>query len=699
MSMLAASPGLLKRATCVAAATLSLLGAPAVASALFVDAFACSGVGGSGFVFLPSDCNETQGAFSFASASAPSGSPGSATAEANASTGVLKAFAQASHDGSGNPGIARGIARISDSFLLTGGSIPSVTVTAKLTILGFLFAGSFDPGGAGVLAQLDYFDPINDENNVGVQFNVSLTCDPNAFPSQGTCFSRLNLDPTPHFESNLLHVSEVVSLSFVAPVGVAWDLDYSLGAFAFDGSTGICFVLPGSNAICAPTSDFFHTAVLSFELPPGVSISSVGGFTPTTNLPPVANAGLDQTVNERALVTVDGSASSDPEGAALSYAWSQTAGPAVTLDLTDPVRPSFVAPSVATGGATLTFQLVVSDGQQSSEPDLVNVTVMNVNHPPVAEAGADQAVKEGSMVTLDGSASFDPDGESLTYAWTQTGGPAVSLANAGTAQASFTAPLVGPGGVMLTFTLTVSDGTDSADDSVNIVVENVNHAPTADAGSDQTKNEGSPVILDGRASSDPDGDGLTYSWSQRSGSPVALAGAGTATPSFTAPTVGPGGETLVFELTVTDGLGGSGTDQVQVVVQNVNDPPACSLARPSSSVLWPPNHKLLAVGILGVSDPDGDDVVITITGVTQDEPVNGLGDGDTSPDAAVQGSQALLRAERSGWSNGRVYHVHFEATDAQGQTCTGVVAVGVPLSMKPGSSPIDDGQLYDATLP
>jgi len=95
----------------------------------------------------------------------------------------------------------------------------------------------------------------------------------------------------------------------------------------------------------------------------------------------------------------------------------------------------------------------------------------------------------------------------------------------------------------------------------------------------------------------------------------------------------------------------------------------------------------------------GAHVVITITGVTQDEPVNGRGDGDTSPDAVVQGSRALLRAERSGRGNGRVYHVHFMATDAQGQTCTGAVAVGVPHSGRPGCPPVDDGELYDSTLP
>ena len=66
---------------------------------------------------------------------------------------------------------------------------------------------------------------------------------------------------------------------------------------------------------------------------------------------------------------------------------------------------------------------------------------------------------------------------------------------------------------------------------------------------------------------------------------------------------------------------------------------------------------------------------------------------------AANESEALIRAERAGGGNGRVYQVHFTATDALGQTCTGAVVVGVPHSMNPAETPIDDGQLYDSTAP
>ena len=131
-----------------------------------------------------------------------------------------------------------------------------------------------------------------------------------------------------------------------------------------------------------------------------------------------------------------------------------------------------------------------------------------------------------------------------------------------------------------------------------------------------------------------------------------------------------------------------------------NYPPDCTNALPSISEIWPPNHKLVPISIVGVTDPDvGDTVTITINAITQDEPVNGLGDGDTAPDGfGIGGSSALVRAERSGLGNGRVYVISFTANDPIGATCTGSVSVCVPHDQKPGHICIDDGQNYDSTV-
>ena len=129
-----------------------------------------------------------------------------------------------------------------------------------------------------------------------------------------------------------------------------------------------------------------------------------------------------------------------------------------------------------------------------------------------------------------------------------------------------------------------------------------------------------------------------------------------------------------------------------------NIPPVCTAAQAFPTVLGKPNHQFEPIVVMGVTDPDGDAVTITVTGVTQDEPVSAKGDGNTSPDAVIEAGAASVRAERSGNRNGRVYEISFKAEDGSGGVCTGAVTVGVPHSLKKGLTAIDDGQVYDSTV-
>ena len=328
-------------------------------------------------------------------------------------------------------------------------------------------------------------------------------------------------------------------------------------------------------------------AKLTFEL----TVTDMGGLKATdtcivnigsVNVAPVADAGLDQTVSSGDSVTLDGSASKDPENAITGYSWRQIKinGPAVTLSDPNISNPTFQAPATGVDGASMTFELTVTDSGNLAATDTCIVNIAGVNQPPVADAGSDQTVAAGTQVTLDGSGSADPDDGITEYMWTQPEGPAVKLSDAGVMNPTFLAPEVTPDNAKLSFELTVKDaGGLQSSATVFVNVEPVDSAPTspnqppqADAGPDLTVNVGDLVTLDGSNSSDPD-DGIAgYLWKQVDGPQVKLNNPPPERPTFIAPQVSEGKAALTFELTVTDSAGQPATDTAVVTVLAVGDP-------------------------------------------------------------------------------------------------------------------------------
>lgn len=220
---------------------------------------------------------------------------------------------------------------------------------------------------------------------------------------------------------------------------------FTAGSSAIGGGAGIAVDSQGNAYVAGVTRASDFTTQNPFQSTYGGGLED--GFIGKISFKPIANAGDDQSVSMATVVTLDGTGSS---GGSLTYSWTQVpGGPTVALSGATTVHPTFTAPTVPLSGGTVTFELVVCEGTSSncSDPDTVNVHITNVNRPPVAEAGPDQTVQEGSLVILNGSASYDPDVESITYAWLQMPGPlSVTLVSPNTATPSFTAPQVGAGG-------------------------------------------------------------------------------------------------------------------------------------------------------------------------------------------------------------------------------------------------------------
>lgn len=355
-----------------------------------------------------------------------------------------------------------------------------------------------------------------------------------------------------------------LSLCVISPAfAVTVDATRSTGTNAFPiGNSGFCEVSTRGEPILFENGDTLSQVDRYF-----VGITDVTGTiargTDNTGTPTLAflrGGSLGIGGDESGFGLVTQADVSGPNGPTPSNPWYFTVWEGIADD------PSvFDFQTTFTRGA-IVGQLRIDDADWDNPPSAAGPNPCRIaNQAPVSNAGPDQlTLVVGATATLDGSASTDPDNDALTYQWTQISGPSVTLSDTTAAMPTFTVP----GGAVATpivFSLIVNDGTsDSPADEVTL--QAVNSTPIADAGADQDNIiPGETVTLDGRGSSDADGDTLTYLWTQTGGTPVRLENANTAMPSFTAP--GGSGE-VTFELTVNDGIETSAPDSVVISVQD-----------------------------------------------------------------------------------------------------------------------------------
>ena len=283
---------------------------------------------------------------------------------------------------------------------------------------------------------------------------------------------------------------------------------------------------------------------------------------------PVANAGQNQTVPVGTTVQLNGAGSSNPSAAGvLTYEWELTTRPANSRAvLTNPtsVTPSFTVDVPGTYVVSLTVR-------NSAGADRTGVTISTVNSPPVANAGPNQTVAVGTTVALNGSGSYDVDGDSLMFNWlfiSRPSGSGATLSNNRAVSPTFVTDKAG----VYIVELTVNDGkVDSIPSTVTISTTNT--PPVANAGPNQTVNVGALVQLTGAGSTDIDGDPLTYRWSfvsLPSGSTATLSSTSAVSPTFTVDRAG----TYVVQLIVNDGKIDSAPATVSISTNAIQAPSA-----------------------------------------------------------------------------------------------------------------------------
>jgi hypothetical protein len=233
------------------------------------------------------------------------------------------------------------------------------------------------------------------------------------------------------------------------------------------------------------------------------------------------------------------------------------------------------------------------DGMQDGAETQAGLNPLDpMDNRPVAEAGEDQDL-DPTVVTLDGSGSFDPNGDPLAYEWSQLEGTGVELSNSDVATPSF----LGKAWGLYRFGLQVNDGKiTSVPDEVSVTIRNI--APAADAGQDQVLDAGTQVTLDGSGSQDPNEDSLSCTWSQTEGPTVVMDDDRACTTSFVPRASG----VHVFRLIVSDGELSSPPDQVQVVVNAVNQVPTANAGEDQLALV----NDTVTLDGSGSTDPDGD---------------------------------------------------------------------------------------------
>jgi hypothetical protein len=408
------------------------------------------------------------------------------------------------------------------------------------------------------------------------------------------------------------------------------------------------------------------TLTVKFDSTLNITETDIAIITVNENMPPIADAGLDQTVEQNnpqgATVTLNGTGSSDPDNDTLSFYWNWTGGSATG------VTPTALFPL---GNTSVT--LTVADSQYNAT-DALNIIVLEDTTLPVVDAGPDVTVEqeshEGTQVVLNGTAT-NTVSTRFNFTWSENGMVLKAEANVTDTILIYTFNL---GTHVVTLNATDEAGNTGSDNVTITVIDTI--PPMVDAGPDMTVEQeshaGTQVMLNGTAT-DICSTRFNFTWSENG---VVLATMTNATDATLTYTFNLG--THIVTLNAVDMAGNTASDNVTVTVIDTTPPEINATATPN--ILWPPNHKYVevhvTVTVYDICDPSP---TLTFISITSNEPDNSIGDGNTANDIVIVNDFTFnLRAERSGPGSGRIYTITYKATDVSGNYVMANVTVEVP---------------------
>ena len=414
------------------------------------------------------------------------------------------------------------------------------------------------------------------------------------------------------------------SINAITLVGSVVDADDDELTYSWEQTSGQQIEVVNTNlrylTIVSPSIDFSNFTPMAFTLTADDGFGGVGSDSAIVypyhallkNDLITIDAGPLQTVREGETVTLDVTGETK-NGKPIRYSWAQLIGTPVSLSSYIGDEVQFIAPDLDNDNPELlSFQVVGYSEGSGWASDIAMVRVLPFNGPPIADAGPDQTVSQNVFVNLVGSGT-DPEDTKLKFQWSQKSGTEVTLYQRTLEEVYLVSPFIEDDSMDLVFELKVTDSDGNFDtDDVAITVSKQNHPPIANAGPDRRIISESEVTITG-VGIDPDGDALTYTWKQVSGDRVTF-DESVAQISFTAPQV-PSGDTkrVILQLTVTDTLGQSDTDRLNLIVVPENNKPRVD-AGPDQIV----NENTLGSILCTANDAEGDPLTYTWTAASSD---------------------------------------------------------------------------------